>query len=383
MELIINDLPEHGVVIHGPESPGFRERLLALMARVANPPMSDDDELRYSFIVENQSPQDILKISITLGPYQRESGPLYRQLGGIPINPGLITVSSFRIPLGGQCPWNLLDGYGFPRHKTVSPTGGDRRRENRDYVKKRLAAGDKWSVDIDYVLFDDGVFAGPDTHLEFDHLVASKRASRDMIAELNRKLDAGEDVLAYVEQCASIPWEQINALYPDPGLFVRSPEIVYTWEKKMLAKSMVGQWQCAGKQAMVNWIRERANPKFPLPARFRPGISQMDEESIARDRACKDLIAELNQKLDEGAEIFAHIERYASMTRSQIEALYPNVRTIVPDLERFYAISKKTLAMAIIKRLERFGESATLEWIRESGKSQDPPGRRYGMPATY
>src|SRR5262249_39487759 len=153
-----------------------------------------------------------------------------------------ITESSIRIPLGGQCPWSLLDGYGFQRQKTVSPTGGDGRRENRDHVKKRLAAGDKWSVDIDYVLFDDGVFAGPDTHLKFDLLVASKRASRDMITDLNRKLDAGEDAFAYVEQCASIPGEQINALYPDPGLFARSPEIVYTCEKKMAAEFIVRHW---------------------------------------------------------------------------------------------------------------------------------------------
>jgi len=88
------------------------------------------------------------------------------------------------------------------------------------------------------------------------------------------------------------------------------------------------------------------------------------------------LIAELNQKLDEGEEIFSHIDRHASITRRQIEALYPDARAILPNLERTCAISKKAKAMTIIKRRERFGERATVEWIRESAKSQIPLVRR-------
>jgi hypothetical protein len=88
------------------------------------------------------------------------------------------------------------------------------------------------------------------------------------------------------------------------------------------------------------------------------------------------LAAELNQKLDEGEEIFAHIDRYASISRRQIEALYPDARAILPNLERFYAMSKKAKAMTIINRRERFGEPATVEWIRASAKSQIPLVRR-------
>jgi hypothetical protein len=58
MEIIANDMPQHGVMIHVPESPGFRDRLFAL---VEVPPELEEDALRYS-VVENQTPQHILEI---------------------------------------------------------------------------------------------------------------------------------------------------------------------------------------------------------------------------------------------------------------------------------------------------------------------------------
>jgi len=131
-----------------------------------------------------------------------------------------------------------------------------------------------------------------------------------------------------------------------------------------------------GKPAVIELIREKANPRIPLPERFRPDITKMDEETQLKFRAMTELVAELNQKLDEGEEIFAHIDRYASISRRQIEALYPDACAILPNLERAYAISKKGRAMTIIKRRERFGEPATVEWIRESAKSQIPLVRR-------
>jgi len=376
MELIINDLPEHGVVIHGPESPGYRERLLALPAHFTAPPDIDDDELRYSVIVENQTPQHIVKISLSWRPYPRESGTPIGQ--GVESSHLLEFNNLWRnlIPAGAQCAWSALDGLRFMRRKACYPEGGDNRRKERDDVKKRLAANDKWSVDINYALFDNGVFAGPDTDLEFDQDEAKNRGRVDMFAELNQKLDKGEDAFAYAEQCASIPLEQIKELYPDPRLYARNPEIVYMWEKKSAAKSIVGLWQVAGKQVAISTIQSRARPMPQLPTRFCPDITQMDEESQARFRAMTDFYAELNQKLDEGEDIFAYADGFASITRRQIEALYPDARAIMPNLERTYAMSKKVRAMNIIHRRQKIGEPATVEWIRESAKSQIPLVRR-------
>jgi len=374
MELIINDMPQYGVLIHGPESPGFRERLLSLFRDWYSgaPPELYDDELPCSFIVENQTLSHIVQITFICSPYPRESGPSFSLWSGDSRNRVLNDQWGSMIKPGGQCPWSLLDGYWFISQKVKAPS----RRDARDQEKKKLAAIDKLSVEIDGVLFSDGSFVGPDTELKFDQFEASNRGALDMIAELNRKLDAGEDAFAYAEQCASIPSEQIKELYPDPRLYARSQEIVYMWEKKMAAKFFFSLWGGRGRQAVIEWIREKANPRIPLPERFRPDITKMDEETQARFRAATDLVAELNQKLDEGEEIFAHIDRYASISRRQIEALYPDARAILPNLERTYAISKKNKAWTIIKRRERFGEPATVEWIRESAKSQIPLVRR-------
>jgi len=48
----------------------------------------------------------------------------------------------------------------------------------------------------------------------------------------------------------------------------------------------------------------------------------------------------------------------------------------MPNLERAYAISKKGAAMNVINRRQKVGEPATVEWIRESAKSQIPLVRR-------
>src|SRR5215471_7146792 len=342
MELIINDMLQYGVLIHGPESPGFRERLLSLFrdSPFGDPPELDEDELSWSFIVENQTPSHIVQITFICSPYPRESGRSFSLQSGDSRNRVLNDQWGSMVKPGGQCPWSLLDSYWFISQKVKAPS----RRDARDQEKKKLAAIDKLSVEIDGVLFSDGSFVGPDTELKFDQFEANNRGALDMIAELNRKLDAGEDAFAYAEQCASIPLEQIKELYPDPRLYARSPEIVYMWEKKMAAKFFFSLWGGRGRQAVIEWIREKANPRIPLPERFRPDITKMDEETQARFRAATDLVAELNQKLDEGEEIFAHIDRYASITRRQIEALHPDARAILPNLERTYAISKKNKA---------------------------------------
>ncbi len=376
MGLINNDLPQYGVGIHGPESPGFRERVLLIFAA---PPDLEDEDLRYSIVVENQSPQHILNINLVWGPYPRESGAPFSSGAGSSGNPVLNKMLGSLIKPGGQCPWSPIEGHYFVslRAMTDNPEFNHNQRWRQD-LKPRLAASDQWSVGIDYVLFGDGSFVGPDTELQFDQIEASNRGGMDTIAELNRMLDAGDDPFAYAERCASIPWEQIKELYPDPRLYARSQEIVYMWEKRMAAKGMVSQWQVTGKQATIELIRHRANlmsGRILLPERFRPDTTKMDEEAKVRFRASTDLITELNQKLDEGAEgeeIFAHIDRYASISRRQIEALYPDVRAILPNLERNYAISKKAMAMTVTKRRERFGEPAIVEWIRESEKSQIP-----------
>src|SRR5262249_48311972 len=145
MKLIINDLPEHGVLIHGPESPGFRERLFSVFR---DPPFGalpelDDDELQCSFIVENQTLRHIVQITFICSPYPRESGPSFSLSSGDSRNRVLNGLWGSMIKPGGQCPWSLLDGYWFIFQTVGFTKGKDTRREWRDQEKKKLAAIDK------------------------------------------------------------------------------------------------------------------------------------------------------------------------------------------------------------------------------------------------
>ena len=113
------------------------------------------------------------------------------------------------------------------------------------------------------MLFGDGVFACPDTALLFEQFDAQVRAARDLIAELNRKLDDGEDAFAHAEQCASITNEQIKSIYTTalPNVWV------YGWTKKTTAMAVIARRQKSGEQAAVEWIRESAKSQIPLVRR--------------------------------------------------------------------------------------------------------------------
>jgi hypothetical protein len=374
MELIVNGLPQYGLVIHGPNSPGFKDRFTAL---VKDPADFDEEALRHSIIIENQTPQPILGITLAYRFYKSDGAHHTLYPGtwfSLAYGPTFYEARNVIEP-GGQHPWNFEQGsLRYKIHRASRTENDDESRKNLDLWKPHFAASIRWSVDIDGALFFNDAFAfvGPDTALEFDKLETGVRARRDFIFELNRKLDDGEDVFAYAEQCASITIEQIEALYTDE----RSPDLVYTWEKKTLAKSFLMCWWSSGKQATIDLIRERANfLTLPLE-RFIPNIPPKSEEFETKLRAVKDLITELNQKLDDGGDVFALIERYASLTKPQAQAPATDARSIIPNLERHYARSKKATAMSVVMRRQKFGEQATIEWIRASAKNQIPIVRK-------
>ncbi|HKC85672.1 MAG TPA: hypothetical protein VKG02_06855 [Blastocatellia bacterium] len=298
MEIIANDMPQYGVMIHVPESPGFRDRLFAL---VEVPPELEEDALRYSVVVENQTPQHILRINLVWSPYSQEDSKYVREYdprdrneylglsrgGLLPIGEGAGIsiddaftqmswgVSRGLIKAGNQCPWSLLEGSYFWRQKAILATTDARQEDRRDQLKARLAANARWSVGVDGVLFGDGVFAGPDTAMWFNNFETQVRAARDLIAELNRKLDAGEDVLAHAEQCASITIEQIDeqcasiakgqieAIHPTAISYER----IYALTRKTTAKNVIARQQKSGEQAAVEWIWESAKSQIPLVRR--------------------------------------------------------------------------------------------------------------------
>jgi hypothetical protein len=298
MEIIANDMPQYGVMIHVPESPGFSDRLFAL---VEVPPELEEDALRYSVVVENQTPQHILRIKLVYSPYSQEDSKFVREYdprdrneylrlwrgGLLPSGEGAEIsiadaftrmswgVSRGLIKAGNQCPWSLLEGSYFWRQKAILATTDARKEERREHLKARFGRIARWSVDFDGVLFSDGVFAGPDTAMWFNNFETQVRAARDLIAELNRKLDDGEDALAHAEQCASITIErideqcapitneQIEAIHPSAISYER----IYASARKTTAMNVILRRQKSGEQAAVEWIRENAKSQIPLVRR--------------------------------------------------------------------------------------------------------------------
>jgi hypothetical protein len=156
---------------------------------------------------------------------------------------------------------NDLPQHGILIHGPVNP------KERRDQRKAQIATSEKWTVEVDGVLFSDGVFVGPDTRMWFDTFEAQNRAATDLIAELNRKLDDGEDAFAHAEQCASVTIEQIQALYYDLSSHPRHLEYSSALTKKSTAMNVVVRWKKFGEQATVEWIRESAKSQIPLVRR--------------------------------------------------------------------------------------------------------------------
>jgi hypothetical protein len=280
MELIINDLSQYGLLIHGPESPGFKERLSAL---VASPADLDEDTLRYSIVIENQTAHHVVNITIVwrFSPSKDASFPFtFSQGFGGSASSVFNGASWSRLASGAQYPFTpLAIDLSAPGQEAAGTESGDERMRRRDQMKSRFAESHTVLVEIDGALFSDGVFVGPDTTGRFEDFEIRVRAARDLIAELNQKLDDGEDAFAHAERYASITKEQIEASFPAPQPHVRphnldearalfhNPEKLYAFFKKSEAMAVILRRQRVGEAAAIEWIRASAKNQIPLVKR--------------------------------------------------------------------------------------------------------------------
>src|SRR5215510_9834152 len=76
MRLEINDLSNVGVLVHGPDSVGFNNKLSSLLT------IPDDlagDAAKFTLIIENKTPQHINAISVIWRFYHSEGKPIERR----------------------------------------------------------------------------------------------------------------------------------------------------------------------------------------------------------------------------------------------------------------------------------------------------------------
>lgn len=262
MKLIINDLSQYGLLIHGPESPAYRERFNTL---IGVPSEFDEDASRYSIIIENQSPAPIIALTVIWRYFPPQGEPIPNSYTSTSFGRGVFNyVSGNVIESGEQSLWSPING---PRARQQ---GGARIRSEvksvgaADRVETLLARSVKWSVSIDGALFRSGAFVGPDTNGYFEFIYGQTQGARDLIRELNDKLDAGEDAFALAEQIASVTDKQIEAPYPNFRERMRNPDHAYSKMKTEMARHIVYHRQNAGEQAAINLIRASANNWIPL-----------------------------------------------------------------------------------------------------------------------
>lgn len=267
MQLIVNDLPQHGVVIHGPASAGFSNKLLAL---VTVPDDLSGDAMRYSVIVENKTPQHIIAMSVVWRFYPSGGEPIMQSysfsfMGNSVFN----NVAESLIKPGEQYPLSLLlDSVGFGRQRAQEIKSDGQTKQRLERVNAQIARSVKWSVEIDGVLFSNGVCVGPNTTKYLDLLDARIRGARDMVNELANRLDAGEpaaDVLAHARSFAEITDERLEAPLPDFRERMHNPESAYNQAKTGMARQAVARDKnFGGERAMIEWIRESSRMHIPL-----------------------------------------------------------------------------------------------------------------------
>jgi hypothetical protein len=263
MQLEVNDLSKYGVKIYGPSSPAFSNRLSAL---VTIPNDLLNDALKYSIVVENQTSQHIIAMSVVWNFYPPQGEPIKRShsfsfMGNQVFN----KVSDSLIRPGEQYPLSLLlESAGFGRQKAREIKLDDQVNQRLEGVNMLIARSVKWSVDIDGVLFSNGVFVGSDTLKYFNALDAQTRGARDMITELAKRLDAGEDVFAFARPIAEVTDEALEAPYPDRRERMRNPEYIYNLAKTQMARQAVARRKNYGEQTVIEWIRENSKSYIPL-----------------------------------------------------------------------------------------------------------------------
>lgn len=270
MHLIVNDLPQHGVVIHGPASAGFSNKLWAL---VTVPDDLSGDAMRYSVIVENKTPQHIIAMSVVWRFYPSNGEPIMQSysfsfMGNSVFN----NVAESLIKPGEQYPLSLLlDSVGFGRQRAQVIKSDGQTKQRLERVNAQIARSVKWSVEIDGVLFSNGVCVGPNTTKYLDLLDARIRGARDMVNELANRLDAGEpaaDVLAHARSFAEITDEQLEAPFPDFRERMHNPELAYNQAKTGMARQAVARDKnFGGERAMIEWIRENSRMHILLVKR--------------------------------------------------------------------------------------------------------------------
>jgi hypothetical protein len=268
MQLIVKDLPQHGVVIHDSSNPAFKNELSAFYLI---PPDLLNHALRYSIIVQNNTMQHIIALTVIWRFYPSQGAPIERTYSHSFSNQMFNNPAESLIKPNGRYGMCLLSpSAGFSSQKTQEIKNNDQLKNQLNQLNGLIARSVKWSVDIDGVLFSNGVYVGADSAKYFDFYNAKFKGARDLIDELMRKLNNNEpyaDVFAHAQSYASITDADLQSPFPDFRQRMTNPVYIYNSVKTQMARQVIKRRTNFGEQATIDYIRQSSKLYIPLVKR--------------------------------------------------------------------------------------------------------------------
>lgn len=264
MELEINDLPQYGVVIHGPASAGFAGRLTAL---TSIPAELSENALKYSVVLENKTPQNINALYVSWRFYPSEGAPLERAASCNLISSPVFNDTEGRL-VGANQQYTLsllAQGLGMAGEGVLREMkNDDQTQKNLNAVKSLIARSVRWSFNIDAVMFSNGVMVGPNENGYLDVLTSRINGARDLIREVSEKFNRSEDAWAHAASYAATTEEKIEAQFPDFRARIKNHEFAYKIAKHSAAQTIVTQKKNLGEKNALDWITKMSSRQIPL-----------------------------------------------------------------------------------------------------------------------
>jgi hypothetical protein len=273
MRLSVSDLPQYGVVIHDSSNPAFKNELSALYSI---PPDLLNDVMRYSIVVQNNTPQPINALSVIWKFYPSQGEPILKIFTYFHANQFFSDPTLNMIPPNGRLVHCLLlHSYGFaPTKSREREIKNDEQLQHQlNHLNALIARSEKWSVDLDGVLFSNGIYVGPDSAKYFDQLNARFKGARDAIDELMQKLNNNEpyaNAFAHAQSYASRYADleaQAQAQLSDMPQRMRDPAYIYDETKMQMGHQVMKRRENFGEQAAIDFIRRSSEGHIPLVKR--------------------------------------------------------------------------------------------------------------------
>src|SRR5215510_826506 len=269
MKLVANDLAQNGVEIHTSSNSAFTQELYTSFSVPSN---ILDEVNRYSIVVKNNTPQSIVSLTVVWRFYPSKGEAITRTVRmKHSDSPTFRDATVGLIKPQGHFPVSLLLSAGG--HLSNDVESRKEIKNDKEFQSKLaglnalLSRSVKWSVDIDGVLFSNGVFVGPDTAKNFDNLGAQVNGDRDLIAEAMQKINIKtptSEVFANIKVVAAIKDKDIMDQYPDPRKRMTSPEFHYDMAKSAMARRIIGVLNTSGEQAAIDFIKQNAQSQIQV-----------------------------------------------------------------------------------------------------------------------